>query len=93
MVKGRDSSAFDEFGPYQNEYLVEDENIFASAEHGGDFDEDFSLNVELSEKIKISRKNEKVPNQDLRLLNAYFKEVGTEPLFTPEEEVNIAAKI
>ncbi|HEX3033607.1 MAG TPA: RNA polymerase sigma factor RpoD/SigA [Thermodesulfobacteriota bacterium] len=89
MVKGRDNNAFDEFGPYQSEYLVEDENIFTSAEHGSDFGEDFSV----SEEINISKRNEEVPNRDLRLLNAYFKEVGTEPLFTPEEEVNIAAKI
>lgn len=32
-------------------------------------------------------------NQELRLVNAYFKEVGTETLLTPKEEIVIAAKI
>ncbi|HSE83292.1 MAG TPA: RNA polymerase sigma factor RpoD/SigA [Thermodesulfobacteriota bacterium] len=94
MLKGRVlNNAFDEYGPSQSDYFVEDEDIFTPAEHGGGFGDDFSLNDDLSDRIKITKKNEEVPNQDLRLLNAYFKEVGTEPLFTPEEEVNIAAKI
>jgi RNA polymerase sigma factor (sigma-70 family) len=32
-------------------------------------------------------------NQELRLVNAYFKEVGTEALLTPKEEITVAAKI
>ena len=32
-------------------------------------------------------------NHELRLVNAYFKEVGTETLLTPKEEIIIAAKI
>lgn len=32
-------------------------------------------------------------NQELRLVNAYFKEVGTETLLKAEDEINIAAKI
>lgn len=32
-------------------------------------------------------------NQELRLVNAYFKEVGTETLLTPKEEIVVAAKI
>jgi len=32
-------------------------------------------------------------NQELRLVNAYFKEVGTETLLTPKEEIIVAAKI
>ena len=31
-------------------------------------------------------------NQELRLVNAYFKEVGTESLLTRREEIEIAAK-
>lgn len=94
MLKGRVlNNAFDEYGSFRSDYFVENEDIFTPAEHDGDFSDDFSLNVEPSEKIKTSNENREVTNQDLRLLNAYFKEVGTEPLFTPEEEVNIAAKI
>jgi hypothetical protein len=32
-------------------------------------------------------------NQELRLVNAYFKEVGTESLLTRREEIEIAAKM
>jgi RNA polymerase sigma factor (sigma-70 family) len=32
-------------------------------------------------------------NHELRLVNAYFKEVGTEPLLTRREEIEIAAKM
>jgi len=32
-------------------------------------------------------------NQELRLVNAYFKEVGSETLLKAEDEINIAAKI
>lgn len=32
-------------------------------------------------------------NQELRLVNDYFKEVGSETLLTAEDEINIAAKI
>ncbi len=32
-------------------------------------------------------------SQELRLVNAYFKEVGTEPLLTKREEIELAAKI
>jgi RNA polymerase primary sigma factor len=35
----------------------------------------------------------KIPNQDLKLIQAYFKEVSAEPLLTPTEEVKVAAKI
>jgi RNA polymerase primary sigma factor len=34
-----------------------------------------------------------IQDQDLRLINSYFKEVGSEPLLTPGEEVEIASKI
>lgn len=32
-------------------------------------------------------------DQDLRLVNSYFREVGLEPLLTPAEEIEIASKI
>jgi RNA polymerase primary sigma factor len=34
-----------------------------------------------------------VQDQDLRLVNSYFKEVGLEPLLKPSEEIEIASKI
>src|SRR3990170_6481170 len=36
---------------------------------------------------------EKISNRDQRLLQTYFKEVGEETLFTPAEEIKVAAKI
>lgn len=36
---------------------------------------------------------QKVPDEQVRLLYVYFKDLATEPLFTPEEEVEVSAKI
>jgi len=33
------------------------------------------------------------PDEEFRLLQLYFKEMGTEPLLTPKEEVEVSAKI
>ncbi len=33
------------------------------------------------------------PDEEFRLLQVYFKEMGTEPLLTPKEEVEVSAKI
>ena len=50
-----------------------------------------------SEPVKVeTKKPEKevdITNHDLRLVNAYFQEVSTEPLLTPQEESLVAAKI
>lgn len=54
---------------------------------------DFNLVIEPSEEIRITGSENEIPNQDLRLINAYFKEVSTEPLLTPREEIEVAAKI
>jgi RNA polymerase primary sigma factor len=43
-------------------------------------------------KSKVKENNYKF-NQELRLVNAYFKEVGSETLLKAEDEINIAAKI
>lgn len=59
----------------------------------GYFKEDFSLDAEPSGELKIPQKNKEIPNQDLRLINAYFKEIGTEPLLTSTEEIEVTAKI
>jgi len=33
------------------------------------------------------------PDEEFRLLQVYFKEMGTEPLLTPKEEIEVSAKI
>lgn len=48
---------------------------------------------EESEVITNSVAEESVTNHDLRLINSYFKELGSEPLLTPIEELEFAAKI
>ena len=60
---------------------------------------DDNLDQEPSENTKVEVKNKKpekdidITNHDLRLINAYFQEVSTEPLLTPQEESLVAAKI
>ena len=60
---------------------------------------DNNLDQEPSENTKVEVKNKKpekdidITNHDLRLINAYFQEVSTEPLLTPQEESLVAAKI
>lgn len=44
-------------------------------------------------KKKKPQKEIDINNHDLRLINAYFQEVSTEPLLTPQEESQVAAKI
>ncbi len=47
--------------------------------------------------VKVEKKKPEkevdITNHDLRLVNAYFQEVSTEPLLTPQEESLVAAKI
>jgi DNA-directed RNA polymerase sigma subunit (sigma70/sigma32) len=87
------SQTFAEYTSGEVDYLIEDEEIFNSTESKGNFEEGFELDIEPSEEAKTSQKEERFPNHDLRLLNAYFKELGTEPLLTPRGEVEVAAKI
>ena len=50
-----------------------------------------------AEPVEVEAKKPKneveITNHDLRLVNAYFQEVSTEPLLTPQEESLVAAKI
>ncbi|MGE5446456.1 MAG: RNA polymerase sigma factor RpoD/SigA [Ignavibacteriales bacterium] len=40
-----------------------------------------------------ARREEKASSEDVRLLQAYIKEVGLEPTFTPRRELEVAAKM
>ncbi|MBI2486581.1 MAG: sigma-70 family RNA polymerase sigma factor [Deltaproteobacteria bacterium] len=51
-------------------------------------DSDIQNGSSLEEKGK-----EKVISEDARLFQTYIKEVGVEPIFTPREELEVAAKI
>ena len=57
-------------------------------------DEELDSEPEPAQVItKTKNKNTEEVNRDLRLVNAYFQEVSLEPLLTPKEEAQIAAKI
>jgi len=69
-------------------------DVLASMDPEDYFEEDSSLDIEPSQEIKIPETDkDEILNQDLRLINAYFKEVSTESLLTPKEEIEVAAKI
>jgi DNA-directed RNA polymerase sigma subunit (sigma70/sigma32) len=88
------SEAFEEYvAVFEVEPFVEENGIFVGIEPEDGFEGDFDLGIEPPEEIKITQKREEIPNHDLRLLNTYFKEIGTESLLTRDGEVKIALKI
>ncbi|HWP93871.1 MAG TPA: sigma-70 family RNA polymerase sigma factor [Thermodesulfobacteriota bacterium] len=86
---------FDEFLSTDDTYPVNSLDESYSVQEAQEYDElDFDLQVEPSpEEVKVREGEEEIPNHDLRLINAYFREVSTEPLLTPREEIEVAAKI
>jgi hypothetical protein len=87
---------FDEYTAEEIGSLTEVEGIFTITRPEDISEGDFNLDVEPYEEVKVPDtpdKKEEIPNQELRLINAYFKEVGTEPLLIPREELKVAAKI
>ncbi|MFI5322763.1 MAG: RNA polymerase sigma factor RpoD/SigA [Thermodesulfobacteriota bacterium] len=46
-----------------------------------------------SESLNSKSKSDDTPDEQLRLLYVYFKDMSVEPLFTAQEEVEISAKI
>jgi RNA polymerase primary sigma factor len=71
-------------------FLLEmDENIISELSQS---------NIEIkddTEKNETSgeTKEQWTPDEEFRLLQVYFKEMGTEPLLTPKEEIEVSAKI
>lgn len=57
------------------------------------FDEEEQLAEEPEQNISAKTSDDAEISQDLRLVNAYFKEVSTEALLAPHEEAHVAAKI
>ncbi len=55
--------------------------------------EEENANVKDSDSKKEVKENKYNHNQELRLVNDYFKEVGTETLLNAKDEIYIAAKI
>jgi len=57
------------------------------------YDEETLDNEQVTVRTNKPEKEIDITNHDLRLVNAYFQEVSTEPLLTPREESLVAAKI
>ncbi|MEQ9618328.1 MAG: RNA polymerase sigma factor RpoD/SigA [Deltaproteobacteria bacterium] len=76
-----DSSNSYEEGVHENKLL----------QYGGDFDQEFEPPD--FEPAGNPDKSGRDVNPELRLVNDYFKEVGTESLMTPREEIQVAAKM
>lgn len=73
-----------------NQDLEEVEELYDDEETQ---EEENSENEQPTLKTKKPEKEIDLNNHDLRLINAYFQEVSTEPLLTPQEESLVAAKI
>ena len=56
---------------------------------------DPELGIEKESNVEINQFSNKTGNldQELRMVNAYFREVSSEPLLTPEQEVQISSNI
>lgn len=71
-------------------FLLEmDENIISELSQS---------NLELKDNLGKQETSEEkraqwTPDEEFRLLQVYFKEMGTEPLLTPKEEIEVSAKI
>ena len=71
-------------------FLIEmDENIISELSKS---------NLELKDNTEKKEESEQekkqwTPDEEFRLLQVYFKEMGTEPLLTPKEEIEVSAKI
>ena len=74
---------------YQETFLpmdIEDESLM-------DHREESEFQVEESESTEIQDDEKEVPDESLRLLYAYFKDMALEPLFNAKKEIEVAAKI
>ncbi|MCZ6865440.1 MAG: RNA polymerase sigma factor RpoD/SigA [Candidatus Dadabacteria bacterium] len=91
------SQAFDGYENDQVETRIEsapEDFAHGELEDTEDYYDEEALDTEqVSVKTKKPEKEIDIKNHDLRLVNAYFQEVSTEPLLTPQEESLVAAMI
>ena len=87
------AASFETAVDYNSEsYELMDTDILHNSTENEEFINTESDYDEKKDKNKAKTNNYEF-NQELRLVNAYFKEVGTETLLKAEDEINIAAKI
>lgn len=84
-----DSISANEFGDFAED--TDDVNSLKFKE--AYVQDDDSENHFRSRRTKTKSKSDDTPDEQLRLLYVYFKDMSVEPLFTAQEEVEISAKI
>ncbi len=84
---------FGAYPVYQVDPFSEEDAIFSEIEPEDGLEEELDLDIESPEPVETPQKNQEIPNHDLRLLNAYFNEIGTERLLTRKTEIEVAMKI
>ncbi|MEZ4548796.1 MAG: sigma-70 family RNA polymerase sigma factor [Thermodesulfobacteriota bacterium] len=94
LKKPEFSNMFDDYGHGQAETMTDDfgGDEFEEIDDYLEEETEETAEAEENENRNIKTNREEV-NQDLRLVNAYFKEVSTETLLAPNEEAHVAAKI
>ncbi len=93
-MKSKDIGFEEMFEEYLADEIEEEGFVF-------DFYNELEFDISEPKKPKINNKSQKIkPSREgvtlderLRLLQVYFKEMGTEPLFTQKEEIEVSAKI
>jgi RNA polymerase primary sigma factor len=78
--------------------ILEDEGIFIPIEIEDKIiseivESDFGITEPQKDDMGEEKRGEWTADEEFRLLQAYFREMGTEPLLTPREEVEVSAKI
>ena len=96
--KFEDSASFEAYSEdadssQQEEFLLElDEKVLADISEA-----EMEIEAEESEEEDDSGEEsggkQFTPDEEFRLLQVYFKEMGMEPLLTPKEEIEVSAKI
>ncbi|HEX9666804.1 MAG TPA: sigma-70 family RNA polymerase sigma factor [Thermodesulfobacteriota bacterium] len=81
---------FDEIAKIQFDSFDEE---FSSFESDVDIKSESEIDFETFDRMERTEKGDGFANNDLRLINAYFKEVGTVPLLSHKKELEVAAKI
>ena len=84
---------FSDFEANQAESIVESFDQDELEEVEVYFDEEPQPVADSGQNLTEASADEQEISQDLRLVNAYFKEVSTEALLAPHEEAHVAAKI
>jgi RNA polymerase nonessential primary-like sigma factor len=93
LKKPEFADAFDDFTVNRTESIVESFDQDELEEVEVFFDDETPIAEEAEQNITGKTVGEEEISQDLRLVNAYFKEVSTEALLAPKEEAHVAAKI